>query len=104
MMSELVDPAEIERIVGVLRHPTKHWARAVSEEQTVYILHSQECKDTQDDLRDCQFSIALEAGLEDVWKYWEDLQDTPVAVRIWYGYLVPPMRKLPRSNDETNNH
>ena len=38
-MSDLVNPADIERIVGVQRHPKRHYARAVSAEQTVYILH-----------------------------------------------------------------
>lgn len=63
-MSDLVDPAIIEQIVGKKRHRTRHYGRAVSREQTVYILHSQECRDSTPDLRDCPFSLALDRGIE----------------------------------------
>jgi hypothetical protein len=39
-MTRLVDPSEIERIVGIKRHPLWHYARAVTAERTVYIMHS----------------------------------------------------------------
>lgn len=59
-MAELVDPAEIEQIVGFARHATRHYARVVSAEQVVYILHSQRCVSSGRDLRECPFSIALD--------------------------------------------
>lgn len=62
-MTDLVNPNEIEEIVGVKRDPLLHWGRAVSAEQTVYILHSQECVDSGIDLRDCAFSKALDKGI-----------------------------------------
>jgi hypothetical protein len=54
-MSALVPATDIERIVGVDRHATDHWGRAVSAEQTVYILHAAECLASGIDLRDCNF-------------------------------------------------
>lgn len=43
-MTDLVPADQIEQIVGARRHPLAHLGRAVSAEQTVYILHSQRCK------------------------------------------------------------
>jgi hypothetical protein len=87
-MSELVPATEIEEIVGVQRHLTMHYARAVSAEQTVYILHSQTCRDSGRDLRECPFSLALDKGIaaED----WDGREDEPVRVAIHLsGRLVP---------------
>lgn len=79
-MSDLVDPTEIEGVVGVQRHATRHYARAVSAVRTVYILHSQRCKDSGIDLRECLFSQALDNGIDDAdWDGWED---QPVRVTI----------------------
>ena len=72
-MSDVVPANEIERIVGIERHPTRHYARAVSAEQVIYVLHSQRCKDKGRDLRDCLFSQALDNGIdEDAWSGHED--------------------------------
>lgn len=86
-MSALVSPSSIEEIVGVRRHSQVHYGRAVSSEQTVYILHSQQCLDIGDDLRECHFSVALDRGikLED----WDDLQDRPCALGVCQNRLVP---------------
>jgi hypothetical protein len=63
-MVKQVDYREIEKIVGAKRHPQEHVGRFVVAEQTVYILHSQECRDMHDwkqrDLKDCPFSFALD--------------------------------------------
>ena len=72
-MSNLVSPDEIESIVGATRHPTRHLGRAVSSEETVYILHSGLCKASGVDLRKCAYSRALDYGIDPVeWKKWED--------------------------------
>jgi hypothetical protein len=63
-MSEIVPASEIEAIVGIERHATRHYARAVSAEETVYILHSHRCKDGGRDLRECFFSLALDNGID----------------------------------------
>lgn len=84
-MSDLVDSAQIEQIVGVPRHRTEHWARAVSTEQTVYILHSRECLTSGVDLRECLFSRALDKGI-DVGRW---VEDVPVHVHVNAGRLVP---------------
>ena len=84
-MTDKVVADKIEQIVGIKRHTTEHRARAVSAEERVYILHSQECKDRYPDLRDCPYSIALDQGIdEDKW-----VMDQPVAVQIQGGSLVP---------------
>lgn len=77
-MTDLVPAEDIERIVGVQRHPTQHYARAVSAEQTVYILHSHECLASGIDLRECRYSLALDNGIrQDEW-----VEDQAVVVTV----------------------
>jgi hypothetical protein len=84
-MAELVPADQIEAIVGVDRHPTDHYARAVSAEQTVYILHPRSCLDLGIDLRDCPYSLALDRGINvEQW-----IEDAPVIVTIRGRRLVP---------------
>jgi hypothetical protein len=84
-VSKLVDSSRIEKIVGVERHDSLHYAKAVSAEQTVYILHSRQCLLTGVDLRRCAFSRALDRGI-DVERWPED---RPVPVVIERARLVP---------------
>ena len=86
-MSEIVPVEEIEKIVGVKRHRQAHYARAVSAEQTVYILHSQGCLDSGIDLRDCRFSVALDLGIHE--GDWSDMEDRVVMLGVWHDRLVP---------------
>jgi hypothetical protein len=86
-MSDLVPTEDIERIVGVARHRKAHYGRAVSSQQTVYILHSKECKDSGIDLRDCRFSTALDEGIR--MESWTGVEDVPVMLGVWQGLLVP---------------
>ena len=90
-MSDLVPPDKIEQIVGARRHRTAHIVRAVSSEQTVYILHSQKCLDDclirGVDLRDCVFSLALDRGIEP--ERWAGREDRPFVAGLWQGRLVP---------------
>ena len=88
-MSDLVSADEIEKIVGVKRHPTEHIARAVTATETVYILHSQQCKDSRDDLRTCPYSWALDRGIADLGSWWYEREDRPVVVIIIRGRLYP---------------
>ena len=82
---------QIESVVGVARHPKMHFGRAVSAEQKVYILHSQECRDhrdnLRDDLRECGFSIALERGID--MESWAGHEDVAVALGVLEGLLIP---------------
>ena len=59
-MTNLVDPSEVESIVGARRHKTSHLCRTVND--IVYILHSQQCIEDYPDLRKCPFSRALDRG------------------------------------------
>lgn len=87
-MTSLVPTDKIEDIVGVRRHATRHYARAVSSEQTVYILHSRQCVTHTPDLRRCLFSQALDLGVNE--RDWFEREDQPVQVRIANGgHLVP---------------
>jgi hypothetical protein len=86
-MSDLVPTEDIERIVGVARHYQVHYGRAVSSEQTIYILHSKRCRDSGIDLRDCRFSTALDKGIK--MKSWTGFEDMPVMLGVWHGLLVP---------------
>lgn len=81
-MTDLVPAADIERIVGAKRHPTKHIARAVNAETTVYILHSRECLGSGIDLRECEFSLALDNGIVPIWTLWKLVCDVPVVVDV----------------------
>jgi hypothetical protein len=90
-MTRLVPATDIEQLVGAKRHATEHIGRAVSAEKTVYVLHSEDCRDRHDagerDLRDCPFAIAQDYGilLED----WEGHEDQPVGLSIETGLLTP---------------
>lgn len=84
-MSEPVDPTKIEQIVGHQRHQRAHFARLVSAEKTVYILHSKNCLEDYEDLRDCPFSLALDAGIDP----WEWPKDEPVLAEVDDGFLFP---------------
>ena len=86
-MSELVPRSEIEETVGAPRHRQAHYGRAVTVEQTVYILHSKRCLESGIDLRDCRFSVALDKGIE--LGNWEGKTDTPVVLGVWNGRLIP---------------
>jgi hypothetical protein len=85
-MVELVDPDQIEGIVGFRRHGSMHIARAVSATENVFILHSRDCLERGIDLRDCEYSKALEHGIS-LPDGWAQLQDQPVAVRVTNGRL-----------------
>lgn len=86
-MSDLVDPDKIEQIVGAKRHPLMHIGRAVSEEETVYILHSGRCKARGQDLRECAFSRALDLGI--ALHAWEGWMDRPVFLQLGHPGLYP---------------
>lgn len=90
-MSEIVPGDEIEEIVGIARHPTRHYACASSSEQVVYILHSQACKEQRDDLRDCLFSLALTShGIDE--HDWVGMEDQPVRVTVSRRNRLVPVR------------
>lgn len=83
----LVPADQIEEIVGARRHPHQHLGRAASDEQTVYVLHSQRCKDSGIDLRDCAWSEALSLGIDpDDWRGYED---RPVVLAVIRDRMFP---------------
>jgi hypothetical protein len=86
-MSDLVPTEDIERIVDTGRHYQVHYGRAVSAEQTVYILHSKRCLESGIDLRDCRFSVALDRGINP--EAWVGHEDVAVALGVWNTRLIP---------------
>lgn len=86
-MSEPVPREKIEEIVGHARHPRIHYGRAVSETETFYILHSQQCLEQYDDLSYCPFSIAMDLGLN--LPMWAFHMDQPVPIGVYDGELLP---------------
>lgn len=102
-MTDIVPAQDIERIVGVPRRQTEHWGRAVSAEQTVYILHSQECLADPFDLRDCEFSTALDQGIDPA--EWVEDVPVPLAVRsnARRDWLIPAPDYVPQphANDDS---
>lgn len=99
-MTEVVPADEIEKIVGWPRHDTRHYARAVSAEQKVYILHSQECLDARPDPRACMFSWALDNGIDP--KVWDGLEDLPVRVTVWKDKRLRPVERIPLGTSGRN--
>lgn len=83
-MADLVDPAKVERIVGMPRHESVHYGRAVSAEETVYILHSFECLKRNPDLRECSYA---KADMDP--DYWIGFMDGAMILSIINGRLVP---------------
>ncbi len=92
-MSDLVDASRLEEIVGASRHVADHIGRAVSSEQTVYILHSERCKAKYADLRECPYSLALDRGIDTT--EWADFQDQ--SVKLWIR--VKTLRLMPARID-----
>lgn len=92
-MSDLVPSEDIERIVGIQRHNVTHYGRAVSADQTVYVMHSNRCLNSGIDLRQCPFSLALDEGI-DV-EDWAGREDVAVALRVRGGRLVPLRGRRP---------
>lgn len=88
-MTDTVPAQDIEQIVGVQRHATEHWGRAVSAEQQVYILHSADCLNVRPDLRQCPYSLALDDGINV--NYWTE--DVPLRLTVedpdGEAWLVP---------------
>lgn len=90
-MSNLVPAEEIEQIVGARRHAHQHLGRADSATETVYVLHSQRCKDSGIDLRECDWSLALDRGIDP--DDWEGYEDRPVALAFRSRRLFPVVPK-----------
>ena len=91
-MTELIDPSEVERLVGAYRHPTAHLCRADSFHEATYLLHSKACLDSGIDLRTCEYALAQDNGIDtDVW---EGREDMPVQVAIVDARLVP-LKRVP---------
>lgn len=93
-MSRLESADTIEAKVGAQRHETAHLARAVSVTKRVYVLHSKECVARGIDLRECEFSYALDLGVD--LGVWAEFQDRPVFVTISDEYCdLEPTDSIP---------
>lgn len=86
-MSKLVPTEEVESVVGATRHQTLHIGRAVTETETLYLLHPHSCKDTGIDLRECEYSLAMDIGINP--ERWTNFFDQAVFVEIENEMVVP---------------
>lgn len=86
-MTNKVPSDTIEGLVGEKRSATLHFAKAVSDEKTVYILHSKRCLIETPDLRNCKYSLALDNGIDML--AWEKCMDQTVWVTIEFEKLFP---------------
>lgn len=77
-MTEPVDPNDIERIVGAPRSTYEHMGAIRGG--TVYIMHSKRCVRQTPDLRECDFSRALDLGLRP--QDWDGQEEQPVVLRF----------------------
>jgi hypothetical protein len=84
-MTEIVPREDIENHVGRQRHPSDHYGRWNTSEGRFYILHSYECVTKGEDLRQCEFSLALDRGID--FEHWHE--NVPVRLSITNGRLVP---------------
>lgn len=91
-MSRLEPADTIEATVGAPRHATEHLGRAVSAQQRVYVLHSQACIDSGLDLRTCDYSRALDLGID--LGLWEAEIDVPVVLGIDEHEALVPLRRV----------
>lgn len=83
-MADLVAADEIEAIVGTHRHKWTHIGRLVSGPvRAFYILHSRDCFDSGRDLRECEYSTAMDRGFAVSFP-----EDRAVALAIYNGRLV----------------
>lgn len=88
-MTDLEPAEKIELVIGAKRHAAQHLGRAVTAEERVYILHSEECLARGNDLRKCEYSIALDEGIDlGVWRGFEDRVVT-LAIDDERGDLLP---------------
>jgi len=91
-MAEKMTPEDVDRVFssrGVNRHTNVHVAIALSEDQTVYVLHSKKCLERTGGRFDCEFTDALQWGIEvDDW-----VEDVPLVcvVNPLSGLLDPVM-------------
>lgn len=84
-MTDNVNPEDIERIVGVARSSWAHYGKADSREEKIYILHSGQCLNRYEDLRDCPFSLALDAGVDiEEWRL-----NVPLLLGVYNNRLSP---------------
>lgn len=78
---------DIEAIVGIQRHSTVHYGRAVSATDQFYILHSRRCLRDFPDSMDCPFSFSMLHGINR--KEWAKWQDMALPIGIRRGMVVP---------------
>jgi hypothetical protein len=88
-VSRIESADSIEAKVGAKRHATEHRGRAVTVTERVYVLHSAECMASGIDLRRCEFSKALDLGID--LGVWAGHMDVPVVLGIAFavGDLYP---------------
>ena len=91
-VTNLVDPSDIEIIVGAKRDETFHIGWFNSPGGIFYILHSQQCVSSEPDLRDCEYSKSLDEHWVDVLEWTEGV---PRFIKLGDGQIEPMWHFLP---------
>jgi len=86
-MSNLVNSKEIEEIIGAPRNRKAHFGKLITAEDKIYIMHSYECVFKNEDLRQCEFSKAMDHSTPE--KLWNKFEDKTVLLGVMSGSLVP---------------
>lgn len=92
-MTNIVPSTEMERLVGYPRQENTHLGRIDTTEEVMYILHSQECKDTTPDLRECPYSKALDHGRFNI-NRWKGFYDMSVSLSLDAQGRLNPVRRM----------
>ena len=85
-MTKTSEPTPVEQWVGVPRHPWAHIGRPMSD-NTLLVLHSQQCFDSGKPFVDCPFTDAAHQGRwdRDVW----GVHNGPHFLTLDEGWLFP---------------
>lgn len=86
-MTECVTWEQMQEVFGIPRLDHVHVAKAVSDEQVLYILHSQDCLDRTEDLRTCPYAEAQNQGVDEA--AWEPYLDKIVVVALMQNWTGP---------------
>lgn len=86
-MTNLVDPATIEALMGQPRHPQRHIG--LWDGHTVTIMHALWCTQLGRDIRDCPWSLALDAG-----RIHHMPLNQPIPLRLTRAHIHPEGTRL----------
>ena len=79
-MVNIIPPDEIEELVGSARLFDKHVGRVITAERRFVLMHSEQCLQEYDDLRDCPYSQSMQSNFYS--GRWESHRDEAMLVEL----------------------